>query len=145
MNVEPIPAKRIAAEWHWIRPLLAKAIRHVKQPVSADALLSETLYRLRIGQYELAKVEADKARGVVVSELCTLDGVDVCWLPFIAGKTGMGPKAFVAFMRAMMGQFEDMARAAGAEEIRIGGRDWSRVFPDFERFDDVPNRLRKRL
>jgi hypothetical protein len=39
-----------------------------------------------------------------------------------------------------------MAEIAGCEELRGGGRNWSRVFPDWERFDpEHPNRMRKRL
>jgi hypothetical protein len=29
--------------------------------------------------------------------------------------------------------------------MRLGGRDWSKILPDYEPLDGVPNGLRKRL
>jgi hypothetical protein len=83
--------------------------------------------------------------GVVVTELCAPDGVPCLWIPYIAGKSNAGPRGFIRAIRRIAAHYEELARQAGCSEIRIGGRDWSRVLPDFERFDDKPNRLRKRL
>lgn len=109
-------------------------------------MLAETRERLTTGQYEAAIVKTPEAAGIVVSELVILDGVKVLWLPFIAGRSSHRPRAFLRFMREMMGLYEELARWRGCKEIRIGGRaEWQRVFPDFEPFGDVPNNLRKTL
>lgn len=143
--ITPIPASVIPDEWGWLGPMIAKTYEYCAPEADWPAMSRETFERLQSGQYEAAVVHMPHASGVVISELCVLDGVKVLWLPFIAGKTTLPPRAFVRFMRKMMVLYEDMAREQGCEEIRIGGRDWSRVFPDFERFDEVPNRMRKRL
>lgn len=117
--------------------------RAIERTPDADpiAMKQETYDRLLSGQYEAAIVNTPQASGVVVTEFVG----DVLWVPFVAGKSALGPKAFVAFMQKMMSQYEDMARKAGCNEIRICGRDWSWVFPDFNRDGDMPNELRKRL
>lgn len=141
---KPIPATaipRVQAEWHWLGPLLAPAVAHDANRSLAD------VYRLLVeGRLEAAVLCLPETAVVVVSELCEIDGVRVCWLSYLVGKTRLGPKASIAMARETMKSFEALARKAGAEEIRIGGRDWSSVFPDFERFDpDHPNRMRKKL
>lgn len=145
MISHPIPANRVPVLWPYLEPLITLAIDRSRQDVSKPELVAETRERLLSGQYELALVRVPGASGIVVSELCVIDGVRVCWLPFVAGRTGMPPRAFIRFMRSAMVRYEDMAKQAGAEEIRICGRDWSRVFPGFVRHDGMPNELRKKL
>lgn len=118
--------------------------RAIERTPDADpvAMRRETYDRLLTGQYEAAVVSVpDSGSGVVVTEIMGR----TLWIPFMAGNSPLGPKAFTAFMRKMMAQYEDMARKAGCNEIRICGRDWSWVFPDWERDGDMPNELRKKL
>lgn len=48
-------------------------------------------------------------------------------------------------VRSAMPVIEDICRKAGIQELRLGGRDWSRLLKDFQPLDGVPNGLRKRL
>lgn len=140
MQITPIPASKVEAEWEWLGPLLETAIA-VRNATTLEVVQG----KLIAGETEAAKVTLPDASGVVVSELCIDDGAKCLWLSYIAGDSKCGPKAFVKMMRSIMAEYEELGRSAGADEVRIGGRDWSRVFPDYERFDDVPNRLRKIL
>jgi hypothetical protein len=70
----------------------------------------------------------------------------VCGIYKLWGRTTCQPRAFIALMREEMRKLEDIARNAGCTQMRMAGRDWSRVFPDFERMPgDSPNLLVKRL
>lgn len=137
-KVEPFA---IAHGWAWIGPLLGPAVAHDPSGISLDTVRA----KLESGQCELAVVTADGGSVLLVTEDCVVDGVRCCWLSYFAGAVPFSPRKWVGLMRDGMGLLELAARATGQAEIRIGGRDWSRVFPDFERFDDVPNRLRKVL
>jgi hypothetical protein len=48
-------------------------------------------------------------------------------------------------VREQMRLIEQMAKESGVTEMRVAGRDWSRVLRDYEPFDEVPNGLRKVL
>lgn len=139
IQIQRVPPDRVEAAWAaWAGALLKPAIERDTEAKDVKALLVS-------GQYELAAVSAPEGYGAVVSELCTIDGVQCLWLNYIAGSSDVGPRGFIRAVRKIMAEYEKLARNAGCEEIRIGGRDWSRIFPEFERFDDKPNRLRKRL
>jgi hypothetical protein len=70
----------------------------------------------------------------------------VCGLYKLWGRTTLGPRAFIAFMRKEMATLEQIARDAGCTQMRVAGRDWSRVLTDYEPMaGDSPNLLVKRL
>jgi hypothetical protein len=70
----------------------------------------------------------------------------VCGVYKLWGKSTLGPKAFVAFMRREMTTLEQIARDAGCTQMRVAGRNWSRVLNDYESMaGDSPNLLVKRL
>jgi hypothetical protein len=74
------------------------------------------------------------------------DGVLVCGVYRLDGTIRLEPKAWLRAVRAEMTKLETIARDAGCAEMRIAGRDWSRVLPDYEPLPGgKPNRLRKRL
>jgi hypothetical protein len=82
----------------------------------------------------------------VVFEIYEEDGELICGLQQLKGRFDLKPKAWLRTMRAEMTKLESIARQAGCAEMRIAGRDWSRVFPDYEPLPGGrPNRLRKRL
>lgn len=140
MQIRPVPASRITADWAWLGPKLAPAVQFDK-----SVTLDDVRAKLASKQCELARITVPNGDGWVVSELCEDDGVICCWLSYLSGDVQGGPRAFLKLMRSIISEYEAMAKKAGADEMRIGGRNWSRVFPDYERFDDKPNRLRKRL
>jgi hypothetical protein len=68
----------------------------------------------------------------------------ICGLLDLKGKFDRG--AFLTSVRREMKTIETLARDAGCVEMRLAGRDWSRVHTDYEPLPgDKPNRLRKRL
>lgn len=140
ISIAPVPAAAVAEVWPVLGPLLAPAVAHDR-----NASLEDVKAKLVTGQCEAALVASGGAQGVIVTEICTIDAVKVCWVSYVAGTVKASPRQWLAIMRDGIAQIEDMARAAGCQETRIGGRDWSRILPDYQRFDDVPNRMRKVL
>lgn len=69
----------------------------------------------------------------------------VCGLYWLMAKTFVPPKQWLRVVREQMRLIEQMAKESGVTEMRVAGRNWSRVLPDYEPFDEVPNGLRKRL
>ena len=70
----------------------------------------------------------------------------ICGLRNLEGRFNLPPKAWLRTLRAEMTKLETIARDAGCAEMRLAGRDWSRVLPDYEPLPGgKPNRLRKRL
>lgn len=83
------------------------------------------------------------ASGIAIT---TIEDDGACWINYVAGEIKGGPRTFVRTARAIVTGIETLARDAGCTELRGGGRNWARVFPEWERFDpDHPNRMRKRL
>lgn len=124
---EVIPAKRIALEWWRLGPLLRPAIEHDRNATPADVFA-----RLVQRRYEAAVWRLSGSMGVVVTEMVDrAHGAD-CWIVYLAGHTDLGPRAFVGMLRQNMEIYKDFARRAGARWLYLGGRDWSRIFPEFE-------------
>lgn len=138
--LSPIPTSSIGEAWPVLAPLLAPAVGF-----DDNASLEDVRRKLITGQCEAATVEDDGLEGVIVTEICRLDGVKVCWISYIAGLVDAPPRRWLSMVRGICTQIEDMARSIGCAETRIGGRDWSRILTDYQRFDDVPNRMRKVL
>ena len=81
-----------------------------------------------------------------VFELFEEHGALICGLYKMEGHIDLPPKAWLSTVRAHVGQFEELARSAGCAELRIAGRDWSRVLPDYQSMmGDSPNLIFKRL
>lgn len=74
------------------------------------------------------------------------DGVLVCGIYRLDGTIRLEPKAWLRAVRAEVKKLENIARDAGCAEMRIAGRDWSRVLPDYQSMmGDSPNLIFKRL
>jgi hypothetical protein len=140
VSLAPIQPAAIGEVWPVLGPLLAPAVRY-----DMNRSLADVRDLLLSGQCEAAIVASDDVRGVIVTEICQLDGHKVCWISYVAGQVDASPRVWLKIMRDGIRQLEDLARGAGCAETRIGGRDWSRILPGYERFDDEPNRLRKVL
>jgi len=82
---------------------------------------------------------------MVVQVFEEADGTKVCGIRQMFGTIKAPPKAWVRAVREEVGKIEDVARKAGCDELRIAGRDWSRIFPEYEQVLDLRNGLRKRL
>lgn len=133
-----IGVAEIAARWPEISgPLEAAEVLNPK-------VLPGQLYTdLMAGRFYLIEHDAEDATGWLAFEMFDNDGSTVCFASYVGGR--VAGRALLKTMRKLMREFEALAKSSGVEEIWIGGRDWSRVFPDYETFDDVPNRRRKVL
>lgn len=127
--------------WPWLSRLLEPAF------AVDDRADPETVRQMLVGgEMGLATIHLPNAAGVVVLHPGTFDGRYGLWLPYMVGRIEGGPKLWLRTMRAIMDHFVARARASGCTIVRIGGRNYRRVFPDFEPYDpDHPNRLQKVL
>lgn len=91
------------------------------------------------------KVEADDGSAELVFEVVEEGGEMICWLYHLQMTLRLPPKAWLARVRSEIEKLQNIARASGCAEMRIRGRDWSKVLPDFDFIDGVPNGLKKRL
>jgi hypothetical protein len=131
-----VPAT-IEAEWPRIGPLLAPAIAVDPARQEAD------VYRdLLSGDMALYDMDLQGAQGVVVVEINS-DGVNskTFWILYVAGRIS-GPRShWLGRVKTLTSYFVGIARAMNCTELRIEGRNWGRVFPEWERIGD-PNQLR---
>lgn len=68
-----------------------------------------------------------------------------CGIYHLEGGLDQPPKQWVRIVRDEMKKIETLAIEAGCAELRLGGRDWSRIFPEFEPLPGIANGLRKVL
>src|SRR4051812_45248182 len=66
-----------------------------------------------------------------------------CGIYKLEGRIDLPPKAWLRAVRFEIARLEVVARSIGCTEMRIAGRDWSRILPDFEPFPAIKNGLRK--
>lgn len=125
----------IAADWQRIEGLLGPAIEH------DDMRQTEDVRRdLLNGDMALFDIELHEISGVAVIEFA--DGI--CWLIYCGGRIGGHGREWLSRTRLLVQVFADLARSFGCTEMRIEGRDWHRIFPDWERVGPR-NELRKAL
>lgn len=136
-KISPDQVKEI---WPDLSALLAPAVGYDR-----NVTLDDVRAKLVSGQCEALFVEDANVRGVIVTEICNIDGAKVCWVSYVAGSVNAYPKQWLSIMREGMAVIEHMAKSIGCTETRIGGRDWSRILPGYLPFDDTPNNLRKAL
>jgi hypothetical protein len=84
--------------------------------------------------------------GIVIFEVFNEGEATVCGIRHLEGHLNLPPKQWLKVFRSTLAEMEARAKAAGCTEMRMSGRDWSRILPDYEHIDgDAPNLLRKRL
>lgn len=125
----------IAADWERIGDLLAPAIAEDDQRQPAD------VYRdLMSGDFVLFEVDLQGAKGVIVVEIAS----PCFWLIYVAGRIS-GPKShWLGRVKALTLYFSVLAKANNCTEMRLEGRNWAPIFPDWERLG-TRNALRKAL
>lgn len=132
----PIPRERIPFEWERIVRLIGKAIEHDENatPLNVYAWLTS-------GRSEAFWIGIPtNVAGVAV----TTTDEESCFINYVGGTVKGGPRAFIRLARLVVAEIEILASEQGCKELRGGGRDWSRVFPEWEHYDpDYPNRIRK--
>lgn len=86
------------------------------------------------------------AAGLVTLEIYAEDGSRVCGIYRIEGRVALRPKAWLAAIRREIRTIERIAKEAGCQEMRVSGRDWSRILTDYEPMPgNAPNLIFKRL
>lgn len=73
------------------------------------------------------------------------DGRLICGVYQLTGRIKLGPKAWLKAVRQEIAKLERIAKNSGCVEMRVAGRDWSRVLEGYEPFDGPENGLRKVL
>lgn len=91
------------------------------------------------------EIDRPVGRVSITLEVFAEDDQCICGIFQLSGAVRLRPKAWLGAVRAEVARIEGIARAAGCSQIRIGGRDWSRVLPDYQPFAGIPNGLMKRL
>ena len=132
-HVEPA---RIEREWPIFADILAPALR--QDPTQTIEGLHK---RLAAGAEQLIEVSGG-ASGLMVLEVTE---ELVCWVKYAAGRIDGGPKQRMQFFRDTMEHLASVAKNAGCTEVRLCGRDWARILPDYRPADGFPNELRKAL
>jgi hypothetical protein len=141
MQVALLDADRLEAEWPVIAKLMAPALAVTPSGATVDQLRAD----LASGKLSIVGGDAVGARGYLAFQLFEDNGERCCFASYFAGSVDGGPRQMIRTMQALMAAFEASCREAGVVRVLIGGRDWSRVFPDYELTGDVPNRRQKRL
>lgn len=136
MDFAHVDPARIERDWPAYAEILWPAVRQ-----DPGATLEGLRQRLAAGADHLLTISGD-ASGLMVIEVT--DGL-CCWIKYTGGKIYGGPHRRAAAVRAAMKNLEAVAKAAGCNEIRLCGRDWSAVLPDYAPDTDHPNGLKKEL
>lgn len=113
----------IDADWDRLKPLLQKLGK-----VDAGLGLEDIRRNLMDGTYALYDVDLRGAQGVILVEVVSTS----LWLIGIAGRIS-GPRSeWLGRVRILLRYFEDMARIMNCTELRLCGRNWSRILPNWE-------------
>lgn len=91
------------------------------------------------------RIERPGCRAVIRLEVIEEPTGLVCVIDKIKGRIDLPRRQWVAAVREEIGKIEGIAKSAGCNEMRLGGRDWSRVLEGYEPLAGVTNGLRKVL
>ncbi len=137
----PIPVSRVAYEWDE----LVRLLRPVTHKVQGKFDQWDLLDGLMTGRSEGAYLVSDKMKGAFVTEVGYHEGVKCCWINYAGGSINASPKEGLRMVRYTMAKFEALAKAQGCAEMRLGGRSWAAILPDYKPYAELPNGLRKVL
>lgn len=137
MKFEHIPANRIPYEWHWMSTLLKPAIEVSKSNTVLEVF--RDLVSRRSDAYYIGNRE-----GAVLAIMAPCEN-DIFWIEYLAGQVDGGPRKFIDTIQSGMKEIEKAAKAGGASEIRLSGRDWSRILTDYVLTGGKNHELRKVL
>lgn len=128
----------VDADWERIGALLQPAIAHDRHMMAIEVYAA-----LMRGRFAFFDIDLYEMRGAAVLEI----GERVATVVYVAGRIGGRGRVWLARVRLLMQAFCDLVRRLGCTEMRLEGRDWGRVFPDWERLAERPGRheLRKVL
>lgn len=90
-------------------------------------------------------IDAPEGRVTILLEIYEEDGRLIAALRGCDGRLNTKQPGWFKAIRRELHTIETIVRSANCSELRIGGRDWSRILIDYDRLDGVPNGLRKVL
>lgn len=90
-------------------------------------------------------IEHQGASGVIVLDVFEDDGMLCFGITQLVATIDYPPRRWLRLVRSAVDELSAWASSAGCKEIRMCGRDWSRIFPDFEPMSGLRNGLRKAL
>jgi hypothetical protein len=130
----------INRDWWRLGDTLAPAIA-----IDGKRTVGGVLDALLMGDFALFTINEDSVNLTAVIELHQIDEAKCLSLIYLAGRIGLPPRSWINRMQTLASRYlVETAKAMGCGEIRIEGRDWSSVFPDWDRLDGT-HELRKRL
>lgn len=91
------------------------------------------------------RIERPGCRAVIRLEVIEEPTGLVCVVNKLKGRIDLARTDWIAAVREEIGKIERLAIAANCNEMRLGGRKWCRILPDYEPLAGVKNGLRKRL
>lgn len=126
--------------WHQIGEALAPAIER------AGKTQIEVLQHIVSREFQCWRTTGDIDGALVTAVGPTLDSAARClWLLYAAGTVSGGPRARLKAMRALLGEFEQMAMDDGCTEVRFEGRKGWAVFKDYHPTGHPRHEMRKVL
>lgn len=117
----------IRADMARYQGLLAPALKHDEAMNMGDLMRA-----LSSGEFALYDVDLHGAKGVIVVEI-NQGAVNTLWVRYVSGRISGPPRVWIGRVKALQIYFEGIARQMGCTEIRVCGRDWSRILPDWEK------------
>lgn len=78
-------------------------------------------------------------RATIRFELYRENGVLICSIDQLDGHIDLPPRRWLSLVRGELSALENSARVAGCKEMRMAGRDWARIFPDYLQFKPANN------
>jgi hypothetical protein len=91
------------------------------------------------------KIRRPYGRAVVELEVYGDGDTMIAGIKRLKGCIDLPPKRWLKVVRAHVKRLEVIVKESGCRELRVAGRFWGRVLPDYEPYDGVPNGLRKVL
>lgn len=91
------------------------------------------------------RIERPGCRAVMQLEVYEEPTGLVCSIYRLRGRIDLPRAEWLQAVREEMHRIEGFAKLAGCTEMRLGGRNWSRVLPDYQPLSGVTNGLRKAL
>jgi len=138
VNIRHVPLQELAAQ--------ASALQREIEPAILDGDTDAVWSAIRSGRYVVFRIVDGEASAMLVASVYEEGHTAVTCFGIEFFTARKAPRhRWLALMRCGVAEIGKLAKEAGCTELRLGGRDWRRVFPDFTPLEGVPHGLRKVL
>ena len=130
MKFKFIHPEDVTMNWEWIREILAPSflVGGADPDRILDDLVNERSFVFTVG---------DATTSVLA--VLTVRTDDIFSVSYISGTISGGPKKFIKVINEGMDRVCEAAKAGGAKEVRVQGRDWGRFLTGFRLIDKDNN------